>query len=49
MYANFTFLLNLHLAVGLETANRKVSSLEKTINTLEVEKRKQKARKLSTA
>ena len=38
----FFFLLNVHLAVGLETANSKVSSLEKNINTLEVEKRKQK-------
>ena len=43
------FLLNVHLPVGLETANSKVSSLEKNINTLEVEKRKQKAGKYLTA
>ena len=42
MNGDFAVLLNAHMVVGLETANSKVSSLEKNINTLEVEKRKQK-------
>ena len=43
------FLLNVHLVVELETASRKIAGLEKNINTLEVEKRKQKAGKYLTA
>ena len=41
LYAVFNLLLNEHAVVGLKTANRKVESLEKSMNTLEVEKRKQ--------
>ena len=41
LYAVFNLLMNEHAVVGQKMANRKVESLEKSMNTLEVEKRKQ--------
>ena len=48
MYAEFTLLLNIHMVVELETANRKVGSLEKNMNALEIEKKEQSVGKYRT-
>ena len=45
--ADFTFLVNVYMFVGLKTANRNVAKLERKVNILEVEKREPKAGKSS--
>ena len=46
-YIDFTRILNVHMVVELGTANRKVGSSEKNINTLEIEKSEHEVGKCS--